>query len=594
MNTIKSYIETFDEQIAKAHHDVQKQIRIISEADQHIKNYIHSFRNEINALNVKSNNYYGTELKKLLNNCQIQCTDWCDAIDDMMSGKEFINRFERSVLVVVFGNVNVGKSSIGNMIAGVIDQNEWEKDPANKPSADEMQAYFGSAPQFYEYDLANGERSPEARKADQPYFKEGHVETTANIQYFTRNEGLTWTDSPGICSVTKQNGKLAKKYVEFADLVVFVTTSSSPAKFDEIQELVKLFSKEKKILILINKSDKWEKDEVDGKLVKMLQPKFDEDRFKQEQYTQEAFQQEAKDIVSELDAVSVSTHLALKALKENDSVIFEESGYPRFMKKLGEICGKDAVELKMTAPKSRINSMVDEIIKGGILSGHSIAGVQEYRQEMEKLHDAIAKTKTDLTKSAMNAIPQISSEAINKIISRVHDASREAMSGKTITLDSEVNQIITKTTAHILQKKFAEILKEKTVSCTDKSNFKAISGIQVAPTMESVERTVYTAKIVRRDPRGLIEHIDHFIFKTEFKETKITSKQVKEYFISGDNSSQVGDKIIKQVTEQIKGYVQAVINEMQQDYFGEAEMLIDAVIQKLQVLESNIRKERLL
>ena len=54
----------------------------------------------------------------------------------------------------------------------------------------------------------------------------------------------------------------------------------------------------------------------------MLQPKFDEDRFKQEQYTQEAFQQEAKDIVSELDAVSVSTHLALKALKENDSVIF--------------------------------------------------------------------------------------------------------------------------------------------------------------------------------------------------------------------------------------------------------------------------------
>ena len=40
--------------------------------------------------------------------------------------------------------------------------------------------------------------------------------------------------------------------------------------------------------------------------------------------------------------------------------------------------------------------------------------------------------------------------------------------------------------------------------------------------------------------------------------------------------------------------MQAVINEMQQDYFGEAEMLIDAVIQKLQVLESNIRKERLL
>ena len=220
MSTIKDCIETFDSQIAKAHQDVQKQIRTISNADQHIKGYIHSFRNEINALNVKSNNHYGTELKKLLRDCQMQCAGWCDAIDDLMSGKEFINRFERSILVVVFGNVNVGKSSIGNLIAGVIDQNEWEKDSDNKPSPAEMAAYFGPAPEFFEYDLAGSEKSPDARKANQPYFKEGHVETTANIQYFTRNKGLTWTDSPGICSVTKQNGDLAKKYVEFADLVV--------------------------------------------------------------------------------------------------------------------------------------------------------------------------------------------------------------------------------------------------------------------------------------------------------------------------------------------------------------------------------------
>lgn len=593
MKTIKQEIAAFDGQIAKAHQDVDGHIQKISAADWHIKQYIHAFRTEIGSLNIQSNNRYDTELQKLFTECQAQCANWCDAIDDMMSGKEFINQFERSLLVVVFGNVNVGKSSVGNLIAGVIDQDEWAKDSANKPSQEEMSSYFGSVPDFYEYDLAGSDKAQGPRKANQPYFKEGHVETTANIQYFTRNEGLTWTDSPGICSVTKQNGDLAKKYVEFADLVIFVTTSSSPAKFDEIQELVKLFSKEKRFLILINKSDKWEKDEVDGQLVKMLRPKSKEDRAKQESYTLDTFQKEVKAPISELDAVSVSTHLALKALKEGDTAAFEDSGYPRFFKKLGEICGKDAVDLKMAAPQSRVNSMVNEILHGGSLSGHPVSGIQEYQKQMKQLLDMIQTTKINLDKAANNAVPQISSEVINQIISLVHDASREALHGKKTTLDDKVNQIITQTTVKILQQKFAETLKDESVSVQTQTGFHSISGIQIAPTEESIERTVYEAHEVSRDPHGIIEHLESWFLGTEFTETKVTSRQVRDSFISGDNSSQAGDKAIKQVTEQINGYVNAVKNEMQQDYFGKAEDLIDSVLKKFQNLETKIRRERL-
>ena len=37
------------------------------------------------------------------------------------------------------------------------------------------------------------------------FFKEGVIETTAEIQYFTIKDGLTWVDTPGIHSLTEEN-----------------------------------------------------------------------------------------------------------------------------------------------------------------------------------------------------------------------------------------------------------------------------------------------------------------------------------------------------------------------------------------------------
>ena len=44
---------------------------------------------------------------------------WTSAVRRDISGREFINRFERSVIVTVYGKVKSGKSSLGNFIAGV-------------------------------------------------------------------------------------------------------------------------------------------------------------------------------------------------------------------------------------------------------------------------------------------------------------------------------------------------------------------------------------------------------------------------------------------------------------------------------------------
>ena len=591
MKEIKQYIRNFDEQIEIAHQQMQNTFLKISTADENIRSAIQNFQKNIEKLTITNDNRYSKELQNFLRKCQNNSQEWCASIDAFIDGREFVNQFERSILVVVFGNVNVGKSSVGNLIAGVV-----TPDGKNdiKPDKERMEEYFGPAPEFYEYDLAGSKKAQGARKSENLYFKEGYVETTANIQYYTRNKGLTWTDSPGICSVTKQNGDLAKKYVEFADMVIFVTTSSSPAKFDELQELKNLFSKKKKVLILISKSDKNRKDEVDGKIISILCPKSDEDRKKQEQYAKEAFEREAGIEVSDLDAISVSTLLALKGIKDQNVQEFDNSGFPRFLKKLGEICSKNAVELKMSAPRNRINSMIDELIKGGSLGERKIVGISEYKEQMRQMLKEMQQIKEGMAKAANDSIPQITTQVMNEVIASIQDASQNARSGKKTLLDTQMNAIITKVTIEVLQEQFGSILQEESIKFNGLPQFKGISGMEIMPTMENISRTVYDVREYARAPQGLLEHLEHWILKTNFTETKIISREVTDSFVNGDNASAITDKAIQQVHTTIIDYVKAVMENMQREYFSEIERVIKQLIEKFQLLEESIIKEKLI
>lgn len=320
--SIEECLHSFDQQIKDAHKQIADEIHQISGTDGYVQEKMASFQNEINSLQFEGSNQFEKELASILSTYKRDCAVWCDSVNAFIKGKEFINQFEKSVLVVVFGNVNVGKSSVGDLIAGVTDPDSskvnYEKDKKM------LKHYYGKPPVFYEYDLAGNNASAKAERKQEPLFKEGHQETTAQIQYFTRNDGLTWTDSPGICSVNKDNGDLAKKYVEFADLVVFITTSSSPAKYDEVQELKKLFVKKKPLLILVNKSDMTVKDEVDGRIVKYLAPKTPQDRQKQEGYIRDLFRDGAMDVVSKVDSVSISTWLALQSMRTKQEEYAQE------------------------------------------------------------------------------------------------------------------------------------------------------------------------------------------------------------------------------------------------------------------------------
>lgn len=592
MMQIEEIVKKFDNNIKEAHNQISDTVQKITDTDERVCGMIQKFKNDIDSISISESNLFEKELSKLLAQYKDNCAKWCEAVNSMIEGKEFIDQFEKSVLIVVFGNVNVGKSTVGNIVAGTMDPDSKVN---HKNDIEVLKKYFGEPPEFYEYDLAGDNSNKGAEKKSEAFFKEGYVETTANIQYFTRNLGMTWTDSPGICSVNWQNGDLAKKYVEFADLVIFVTTSSSPAKDDEIQELKKLFGKKKPVLILINKSDKWEMDEVDGEIIKCLIPKSDEDRRKQEDYVQNNLKNMASEILSETDAVSISSYLALQAFRENNAQKFIQSGFPRFYEKLGKIFEKNAVELKMNAPKQRINSMIDEIISGGMLGAQPVMGIIQYRELIMETRAHAEKIKDDIGKIVESAIPVILNESMKQITAAVYDNSYLVRkNGETVDLKSEINKIVTTTSASVLEEQLREVITDyNNKMASQVASYNKTSNIKLNAKKETVERYEYTVKEVRRDPEGLIEHVQSWVLKKEFTRSEVRKRRITDTFINGDNSAEVLEDIRHEINATIKLYVIEFIQTVQNQYFSQEEKFIGKILEMLDTLEKKLKSEKL-
>lgn len=580
---IETCIKEFDKKIEQAYCHIGKTIEMIDKTDERIRLLLENFRKNFMKIDIAGNNIFEKDLKKIITSYREKCTDWCQAVEEYIKCKEFVDQFERSILVVVFGNVNVGKSSVGNLIAGVVDK---KNDSPEKEYA--AKRYFGDAPLFYEYDIA-GEKDEQGIKENKKnYFQEGYTETTANIQYFTRKQGLTWTDSPGIHSVNKENGKLAKKYVDYADLVIFITTSSSPAKNDEVQELRKLFDKQKPVLILINKSDQIEKDEVNGDIVKKLCPKTKEDRKKQERYICELFQKESDNKFSEIGAISISTYLAWKALEEEDDQKFEDSGIPRFYDKLGELLDEKAVDLKMNAPKIRMNGVIKEIIYGGSLAGNTISGIQEFIKEIESVENEAENCKEKLCSTVKEAKEEIIEEINKQVYSNIQDASKKIRTGNhSIELSDEINEMVMNIVQKVLTKKLSKILSDVELSMSQQVKYLGIENSEIKIKYEECTRQEYDIKTVSREPSGLIEKVVHFFTGKEYTREKVISRTITEKFQNGDNSMEIQSKIQNTIENTLTEYMDAYYKEIINAYFSQEE----TVLERMKKLFDNLSNE---
>ncbi|WP_429182355.1 dynamin family protein [Aeromonas salmonicida] len=337
--------------------------------DQHLKNA---------KLKLQPGNPLSEQIKIFINALKEQDDKWHKELAGRDKGLRFRQGFEDSLLVFVFGKVKSGKSSLGNYIAwGHTDPTEMLKSNSN------------NQPSYFSHEnthVANGDSSEEAKTRRE--FRVGAIEATSSIQGF-RLPGLTWVDSPGLHSVNKSNGELAKEYVKHADLILYTMSSGAPGRASDLKEIRNLFNIDKKTLLLLTGSDEVDEDEdtETGELViRGWMMKSETARQTQREYIKGELK---KDEITLDDNEIISLSARTAQLDDGDAKMIEESGMASLFTTLRRISQSDGVIIKRSAPLKNfivfLSACLDDL--------------KPYSEQIEKFNEEFNKLERNLSQS---------------------------------------------------------------------------------------------------------------------------------------------------------------------------------------------------
>jgi len=503
---------------------------------------------------------------------------WKKAVERYVSGKEFVNKFEKSLLLIVFADVKAGKSSLGNFISGYAFKDTPYGDLYSKPDC-------------FSFDYTNKElECGKETKLKEGYFVEDEIQATASIQYFTLFDGLTWVDTPGIHSLTTEYEELAKQYVKYADLILFLTPSNNPMKQDEAVEIRKLIKCDKPLLIAITKSDSSTMTVKDGKVVKVLAPKTSENRALQEKHLEDevtVITKEEGGGLSQNKYISVSTKVAKEAMMRNDEEMFEKSNFPDFFRQIGTIISERSVELKMKRPHDELNLVIDELISGSDISGFS--GIDELTQNISDAIEAVALQKKRFLMLRSEIISESKTEIMNRIYSMLterkfsSDMNNDAVSAEVSSLISEVlNQKISEIIAYEIDDfNYAQTARAEKISLSGSFRKKT----------KDIDYEVREVKNRTRDPKGIIEHIQHF-FGKEFTELTVKTRTRTKTIEVGDNFNEYAESVWNDSQQVLEKTVDTEIQSVIEQYCGSLEDTFLKIKNDLIALKTSIESLR--
>ncbi len=495
---------------------------------------------------------------------------WQNTVNRYIDGKEFVNKFEKSLLLIVFADVNAGKSSLGNFISGY----SFKDTPYGK---------LYSAPKHFSYDYTDkslncGKEVELSAKC----FEVLSVQATSSIQYFTLFDGLTWVDTPGIHSLSAEYEELAKDYIKFADLIMFLTPSTSPWKQDESEEVEKLINSGKPVLITITKSDMTTRDIVNGKPVDILAPKSPEKRKEQEQLVIDAISKlNHKSVVGQTNYISISTRLANKAMENQDEEMFEQSNFPKFFEQIGAVISEKAVELKMRRPKDELNSVINELISGSDHNG--FIGIDALSENLRDAKNKINDCGKRLALLKESILANVKGKISNDIYTLLCQKKKSGLNNDEIA--REISEIINKNLNYEIALTVGSEINDLEVKL---ANTDIILDTKFERKTQTIEYETYDAGYHRRDPRGLIEHLQAFFFDKEFKEfsTKIR-KNSKEIEI-GDNFNEYADSVWLSALSSIEERVDLELERIRQTYYGKLSEAISSMENKISSMRDKL------
>ena len=196
------------------------------------------------------------ELSAIQEQMQASPGQWTTQWDELKPALNMADAFADKLMFLVFGKFNAGTSSFCNLLV-------------------ERFVAQGLPAEYFE--LAAGE----IQTTSGP-FKEGTTETTAHIQGAILANRVVFIDTPGLHSVTQENADLTQRFLDSADAVLWLSSSTSPGQVQELEELALEIRRRKPLMPIITRSDFLDEDIVDNEIVNILCNKSHDNRALQE------------------------------------------------------------------------------------------------------------------------------------------------------------------------------------------------------------------------------------------------------------------------------------------------------------------------
>jgi tRNA U34 5-carboxymethylaminomethyl modifying GTPase MnmE/TrmE len=425
----------------------------LEEKRELLKRCVYSFNSNIQnmviAENIKKQNVQiASLLEETINMIKSCSNNWIENFEEMLEREKFRSELANYFIVIIFGKVKAGKSSLGNFIAN------------NRLASQKVE--------FFKYDEA-GEKSliKKLEEIEEESFATNNLECTVEIQGF-KLDGMAWIDTPGLGSMVKENGDLAKEYIQSADYIIYPTSSDSPLQLDEQEQLKELFEQNKKVTICITKSDEKEEDECecgseDGcencneGMIYLLKNKSITNREMQEAFVKEEIEKLIpKDKEAVLgDIYSISTHTAKIGMEINDKDIFENSNIPKFYNLIAQVVKEKASKLKEETPYDGLKSFVDFNILGSdeITKNSSIKNIRNEIYNLEiTANDSLERFEI-LKENSNNDLELEIENIIAKYSSQIDKTnSKEIFSEIDNEINNKIKEVINQNISEILTK----------------------------------------------------------------------------------------------------------------------------------------------
>ena len=450
---------------------------------------------------------------------------------------------EKYLVVMVFGAVKAGKSTLGNFIAG----REWLSAPFDN--------VYKHCPVTEFATQEKGRDTGDLEKVNgRMWFSEGITDTTGDIQYFTLS-GMRWFDSPGTGALSKKGDKrnmeeMVKEYLQYVDMCIFLVNSSEPGLMEDMKYIKTLSRAEQEALVVITKSDGMIEDVGDdGNMIKRLGPKTREGRELQENDLCNRLYEEYPEIDSEkFRAMSISTSLAKEALALGDGQKFRDSQLDILLKKLTDKANKNIVELKEARPQKAMNKFLQDIIDGDDI----IVGIKGLQENLEKVINAVKeyqqKIDQNTEKISQGITRKVKAVAHTKIFQMAHQAetsgkhfvqneiTRELFLIAHPIIVKEINQEVSRIIGN--NKDFVEDLSIVVSEPEIKSQ-----GIRQCK--ETISRHYTEVEVIERDPKGIWENIRGFFGKHYYE--RVTHPRVStSTIVVGTNIESAIEEIMPQ------------------------------------------------